>query len=269
MPTTEIPLRTAYEVESLSIRNALANLNKPNEDVILVERDVFIVADGVSRTSVLGTPYPDPSPSRMLSEVCTKAFYDTIKECGQNDPAESLITTAIHRANDAAAQFNAAHFFLNDVPACSFLAGILRDSKLHIVSIGDCPCYAFNERTFKLVNELQTKKLYSAIREGTFERNELVMRQEIRNNPTHPLRWGVLDGSKSASNFFQYYTIELRETPIVHFCSDGVQALYDRKDEAIFSHKPETIINRMSALEAESKLTSDDKSVVCFKFRSH
>ena len=87
---------------ALSIKNVDRGVaqNKPNEDFAIVDRDndIFIVADGVTRTASK-TGYPTPSPASIAAATVGRAIHSALSEAIHSLPPTQALNFAAVKAN--------------------------------------------------------------------------------------------------------------------------------------------------------------------------
>ncbi len=194
--------------------------DKPNEDYYLCddERQIYILVDGVSRDKIGGI-YPNPSPSREVSEIFVNIVYDYLKLHSQH----FLLQEAINKGNNEIAKYNERIKWENDfLPGTVGIVAVIRDKTMYYCYIGDCYGLKISrtgDKTF--FTECQTKLIAKYGKNFT----AYEIRNKICNNKEHPYSYGVLNGDASAMDFVVSGMIEIDNDEKIILCSDGFDDL--------------------------------------------
>lgn len=217
----------------------------PQEDTFLIEKDVFCVADGITRDPISPLDfegltiedglknYPNPSGARMAADLFCQEF---VKNIGHEESSDK----AFIKANSAIAELNKKYikkvdYLVNDFYACVASGGTIINKKLKWGQICDCGIIIFDKngnKKFQTENGMTPFKSYIKGKEqrwGNPERRKYI-RSQFRNNPEQIVEgklvsYGALTGEKTAAPFIKSGTIDLSSGDLVIFYSDGFENL--------------------------------------------
>lgn len=214
----------------------------PREDFYEISKNVFCVADGITRDPLIPEDwtevkqaealehYPNPSPAAAAAQLAVESFIISA--------SASSTETALMAANQSIAELNRGQvcdYLRHDFAACVAVGGKIEDSQLHWASVGDCQVAIFSRegsRLFLSPNGLEN--FSAAVRENPGNWRDPARRVEIRrrfrNNPENPAGYGALTGEKTAEHFMMSGQEPLPDGVVVLFFSDGFAPTLERPD---------------------------------------
>lgn len=252
--------------------------SKPREDRHLVDRyhDIFIVADGITRTALPGKRYQTPSPAARAAEAVVHASHQVLATVGPSlQPAVALRSAA--RAANRAVRDLADRLFrttpvdyeVNDLPGACALISFIRGTTLHYLFNADCVGYAVKaDGTLDRFTPSGTAALerWRSTRNGP-EAVPAYIRRHIRNNPIHPARYGAFTGQESAllGDLLTVGTLSLKGLRGVVLTTDGFDELFESGEQLDLGDL-DGLRRRAEELEGQSGRRSDDKTIISLRF---
>lgn len=225
--------------------------DRPNEDFIFIKENLFILCDGVSRDRTNGI-YETPSKARIVSELFANSVYEFSKE---KDFDENFLKDAFIYGNQKIKKYNDINYHGNFLPGTVCVAVILVNNKLFFSYIGDC-LGIIKDKEIITFTSCQTLK----IREYSSIINKDIIRNDICNNISHPLSYGVLDGRIGAVPFIKRGKIDIENKDFtVILGSDGIEEIINNLDYKDFDTiSAKNLVNRKTS-------SIDDKSVIIIR----
>lgn len=255
------------------------NIPAITEDFFVSSRNIFCVADGVTRDLKDGTPfkypktkkealelikkYPNPSGSSLVSALCATSFlkYASI----QNEISEKNIIKILKKINEEIWDINKTRanidYITEDLYGCVAVGGIITNDYLYCFSIGDCRLKLLDADCNTLFDTISLEPILSPYETPSelvkiykddcgWQNNECraYYRKNIRNNVKRlsdgKYAFGVLTGEKSALSFANVCKISLNNAKYILAYSDGCEGCVDTKEKIISIIKyPEQIKN--------------------------
>lgn len=234
--------------------------DKPNEDYLLVQHPVYIVCDGVTRT-LIDNRYPLPSPAAEASQVFAHATMDILLKNQGSIPSQRL-NEAVSIGNQAVGAYNRERFseidyLQNDFAGTVGIIALIEDKTLHYAYIGDCAGYLIRNGNLSTFTYPQTTKIAISPHHYT----TLQIRRDIRNNTAHEFCYGVFTGEETALACVEYGEIPLQANDEVILVSDGLAPYFDGSPSLPLPSN-EAIIAAMEQIERETRIRSDDKTII-------
>lgn len=229
--------------------------DKPNEDFVLCddERNIYILLDGVSRDKIDGK-YPNPSPSKEISELFAKEVYDYLKKNNEQYALEN-IRNAFIKGNEAIERYNVNNNYWDFLPGTVGIVCIIDKDRLYYGYIGDCYGRLVQKDEIVMFTKCQTEKI--AIHKKEFSPKEI--RNEICNNVKSPYGYGVLTGQEEALDFVVLGEYSLNNVDMVLLSSDGMEPFLGRLSRKDFVNKDAKYYLKNSVKEKDRE---DDKAVI-------
>lgn len=251
------------QTESGTRKNKISKYFKPNEDYFLhdSEKGIFVITDGVSRDIIEGL-YPNPSPSTEVAHLLTLTVFNHISENLKSTKTfKNLLFDAYQKGNKKIADYNQKVENKHFLPGAVSLAAIFTDSSLYYCYLGDVSARKITETESFLLTKSQTEKFrrYSKSFTRSFVRNN------ICNNPQHPLSYGVFTGENNALNFLSFHQTDISVGNKFHFATDGLDCFYDFETGLnLSSFNVEEIFNKAEENEENysDSINSDDKTII-------
>jgi serine/threonine protein phosphatase PrpC len=234
--------------------------DKPNEDYVLVQPPVYIVCDGVTRT-LIDNRYPIPSPAAEASRIFAHAALEALFQSGSNLPVERL-KEAVAIGNQAVGVYNRGRFseidyLQNDFAGTVAIIALIENQTLHYAYIGDCAGYLIRDGSISSFTHPQTEKI------ATYPHNYTIVqiRRDIRNNTAHDFCYGVFTGEETSLACVEYGEIPLQTGDEIILISDGLAPYFDATPPLPLPSLEE-IITAMEGIERETRIRSDDKTII-------
>jgi serine/threonine protein phosphatase PrpC len=234
--------------------------DKPNEDYVLVQPPVYIVCDGVTRT-LIDNRYPIPSPAAEASRIFAHAALKAVLESQATFPRERLME-GVRIGNEAVGVYNRERFseidyLQNDFAGTVAIVALIENQTLHYAYIGDCGGYLIRNGSISTFTHPQTEKI------ATYPHNYTIVqiRRDIRNNIAHEFCYGVFTGEETALSCVEYGEIPLQTGDQIILISDGLAPYLDAPPLLPLPSLGE-IIAAMEGIERETRIRSDDKTII-------
>lgn len=237
--------------------------SKPNEDYYLVDdrQRIYILLDGVSRDKN-GGEYPNPSPSRLVSELFANTVYKCLKSWNKEGDVSSVLRQAAIEGNEAVKEYNRCCKW-DFLPGTVGIVSVVVDMTFHYVYTGDCSIRLVRGDEVHLLTVAQTKLVHEHKDEFTADE----IRNDIANNPTHPYGYGVFNGNRDTLHFLEYAHQAVLEGDVIVLASDGLDILLNQIGfHSTHIPSAQELIYQAEALEVENpNRRSDDKTVVILR----
>ncbi len=255
------------------------NIKAVTEDYYAITRNLFCVADGVTRDLIDGTSlkypstkeeaqaviekYPNPSGATLASTICAISF---IKYASSIDKvSEDSVLEVMKKINNDIGEINKSRtnidYVKEDLYGCVAVGGIITDDYLYCFSIGDCRIKLLDDNfntTFDTENLNHNLLPYEEPKEfidlykdeWKWENPKYreYYRKNIRNNVQRfengEYSFGVLTGEKTALPFVKISKVPLTNVKYILAYSDGCEECLDSKEKIIsIIANPEQIKN--------------------------
>lgn len=255
------------------------NIKAVTEDYYAITRNLFCVADGVTRDLIDGTSlkypstkeeaqaviekYPNPSGATLASTICATSF---IKYASSIDKvSEDSVLEVMKKINNDIGEINKSRtnidYVKEDLYGCVAVGGIITDDYLYCFSIGDCRIKLLDDNfntTFDTENLNHNLLPYEEPKEfidlykdeWKWENPKYreYYRKNIRNNVQRfengEYSFGVLTGEETALPFVKISKVPLTNVKYILAYSDGCEECLDSKEKIIsIIANPEQIKN--------------------------
>lgn len=255
------------------------NIKAVTEDYYATTRNLFCVADGVTRDLIDGTSlkypstkeeaqaviekYPNPSGATLASTICATSF---IKYAASIDKvSEDSVLEVLKKINNDIGEINKSRtnidYVKEDLYGCVAVGGIITDDYLYCFSIGDCRIKLLDDNfntTFDTENLNHNLLPYEEPKEfidlykdeWKWENPKYreYYRKNIRNNVQRfengEYSFGVLTGEETALPFVKISKVPLTNVKYILAYSDGCEECLDSKEKIIsIIANPEQIKN--------------------------
>lgn len=255
------------------------NIKAVTEDYYAITRNLFCVADGVTRDLIDGTSlkypstkeeaqaviekYPNPSGATLASTICATSFIkyaSSIAKVSEDSVLEVLkkINSDIGKINKSRTNID---YVKEDLYGCVAVGGIITDDYLYCFSIGDCRIKLLDDNfntTFDTENLNHNLLPYEEPKEfidlykdeWKWENPKYreYYRKNIRNNVQRfengEYSFGVLTGEETALPFVKISKVSLTNVKYILAYSDGCEECLDSKEKIIsIIANPEQIKN--------------------------
>lgn len=255
------------------------NIKAVTEDYYAITRNLFCVADGVTRDLIDGTSlkypstkeeaqaviekYPNPSGATLASTICATSF---IKYASSIDKvSEDSVLEVLKKINSDIGEINKSRtnidYVKEDLYGCVAVGGIITDDYLYCFSIGDCRIKLLDDNfntTFDTENLNHNLLPYEEPKEfidlykdeWKWENPKYreYYRKNIRNNVQRfengEYSFGVLTGEETALPFVKISKVSLTNVKYILAYSDGCEECLDSKEKIIsIIANPEQIKN--------------------------
>lgn len=231
--------------------------HKSNEDYALADDNngIYIIVDGVSRDRLKGV-YPEPSPSRHVSELFVHQAYECLKQNCLKMNSESIVKQAFESGNEKILEHNRS--YVGDfLPGTVGIIVLVKDNKIFYGYIGDCTGVLLSYSDKKQFTSCQTKLIHEHVKEfSAFQ-----IRNEICNNIEHPYSYGVLDGRKEAMNFVITGCMDFVKYQGIILATDGAEEIINKMtSRELLTMSAEKILKRRLLTQND-----DDKTIIIVK----
>lgn len=255
------------------------NIKAVTEDYYATTRNLFCVADGVTRDLIDGTSlkypstkeeaqaviekYPNPSGATLASTICATSFIKYASSIAK--VSEDSVLEVLKKINSDIGEINKNRtnidYVKEDLYGCVAVGGIITDDYLYCFSIGDCRIKLLDDNfntTFDTENLNHNLLPYEEPKEfidlykdeWKWENTKYreYYRKNIRNNVQRfengEYSFGVLTGEKTALPFVKISKVPLTNVKYILAYSDGCEECLDSKEKIIsIIANPEQIKN--------------------------
>lgn len=255
------------------------NIKAVTEDYYAITRNLFCVADGVTRDLIDGTSlkypstkeeaqaviekYPNPSGATLASTICATSFIKYASSIAK--VSEDSVLEVLKKINSDIGEINKSRtnidYVKEDLYGCVAVGGIITDDYLYCFSIGDCRIKLLDDNfntTFDTENLNHNLLPYEEPKEfidlykdeWKWENPKYreYYRKNIRNNVQRfengEYSFGVLTGEKTALPFIKISKVPLTNVKYILAYSDGCEECLDSKEKIIsIIANPEQIKN--------------------------
>lgn len=255
------------------------NIKAVTEDYYAITRNLFCVADGVTRDLIDGTSlkypstkeeaqaviekYPNPSGAALASTICATSFIKYASSIAK--VSEDSVLEVMKKINNDIGEINKSRtnidYVREDLYGCVAVGGIITDDYLYCFSIGDCRIKLLDDNfntTFDTKNLNHNLLPYEEPKEfidlykdeWKWENPKYreYYRKNIRNNVQRfengEYSFGVLTGEETALPFVKISKVPLTNVKYILAYSDGCEECLDSKEKIIsIIANPEQIKN--------------------------
>lgn len=255
------------------------NIKAVTEDYYATTRNLFCVADGVTRDLIDGTSlkypstkeeaqaviekYPNPSGATLASTICATSFIKYASSIAK--VSEDFVLEVLKKINSDIGEINKNRtnidYVKEDLYGCVAVGGIITDDYLYCFSIGDCRIKLLDDNfntTFDTENLNHNLLPYEEPKEfidlykdeWKWENPKYreYYRKNIRNNVQRfengEYSFGVLTGEETALPFVKISKVPLTNVKYILAYSDGCEECLDSKEKIIsIIANPEQIKN--------------------------
>lgn len=255
------------------------NIKAVTEDYYATTRNLFCVADGVTRDLIDGTSlkypstkeeaqaviekYPNPSGATLASTICATSFIKYASSIAK--VSEDSVLEVLKKINSDIGEINKNRtnidYVKEDLYGCVAVGGIITDDYLYCFSIEDCRIKLLDDNfntTFDTENLNHNLLPYEEPKEfidlykdeWKWENPKYreYYRKNIRNNVQRfengEYSFGVLTGEKTALPFVKISKVPLTNVKYILAYSDGCEECLDSKEKIIsIIANPEQIKN--------------------------
>lgn len=255
------------------------NIKAVTEDYYATTRNLFCVADGVTRDLIDGTSlkypstkeeaqaviekYPNPSGAALASTICATSFIKYASSIAK--VSEDSVLEVLKKINSDIGEINKSRtnidYVKEDLYGCVAVGGIITDDYLYCFSIGDCRIKLLDDNfntTFDTENLNHNLLPYEEPKEfidlykdeWKWENPKYreYYRKNIRNNVQRfengEYSFGVLTGEETALPFVKISKFSLTNVKYILAYSDGCEECLDSKEKIIsIIANPEQIKN--------------------------
>jgi len=227
----------------------------PREDFFLSRRNIFAIADGITRDPLgfkdfsghdwneMSKSYPNPSGAALAAKKFCQSFVKSISKIKKIDL--KAVRQAFLSANHEIGKLNQKNvpkvdYLENDFWACVAAGGVIHQNILFWGAITDCGLAIYKksgQKKFQTKNWMRPFEKYLAKNPIPFAKPEVrrKIRSEFRNKlkMTHrgkPVGYGALTGEKEAKKFMHFGKVELEKEDLVIFYTDGFEKVISQKD---------------------------------------
>lgn len=248
---------------SYTVRQAMRPNNRPNkpcEDRIVLGRDTFAIADGVTQNSDEYQPGMTISPAGEAARLTAEAIVSVLEASA--NPTQD-VRAAVQLAIERTAELNATTSCAFPAAAV-YVSAALRENRLHFSYIGDSVIMLIRGGTRIRLSEQQTAHLRVFGSTSGLKISKRELYDTITNNASHPLGYGVVLGDARALDFLRCAAIDLEPGDRVILSSDGMdQYLYYASIDELATLSPDELIERSLPFdEAPYNRYADDKAIV-------
>ena len=238
----------------------------PEEDCLFVNKNIFCIADGVTRDLIGGeikpypktreeaeyiaNHYPNPSGAYQASKIIVNSFVEYIKELSiNNEISENLIRDAIKKTNEKVWEINKGRnidYVGEDLYCSEAVGGVILDDFLYCFGIGDCFVKAYDDNfneIFSTENDHEWMERFENdyLKSGEYNwmnpKYRLLIRSALRNNyiityKGEKVGYGALTGEERALEFVKIYRVSLNNVKYIVAFSDGSLPYFENVIEA-------------------------------------
>lgn len=234
------------------------------EDYFKVEKNIFCVADGVTRDTIEGKAvpypknkeeveawikkYPNPSGAYEAAKVCAENFVNYLLQCSENEVNKDVILQQIKKTNQDIAKLNENRkidYLKEDLYCCEAVGGIILKDKMYCFSIGDCHITAFDEDYHIIFTTINNHKQFENYLDNIYvqthsfdwnkDEDRIMVRRDFRNKPDkkyegRDISFGALTGEKEAEYYIDGYEVDLKKVKYICVYSDGCEPIFEEKE---------------------------------------
>ena len=242
-------------------------LGKPNEDLLLVDREnhIFVLLDGITRVHKEYTDLPGKSAALDVGEIFLRTAYDYLLANLQEPDADLLLRQAALQGNAAIVPYRQQkpleqwQFY----PGTLGILAILRDNKLHYTYLGDSLGVHIRGNTIALFGrqeQLDTIAQMHATKKEMYGR--------YCNHPESPLGYGIFNGDASMAALLDQGVLQIAPGDTVILCTDGLAPYLCNTDVgALQTLTTEEMLDASVAYDVPPYASyADDKTIIKLSF---
>lgn len=233
-------------IYKISLPNIKYGHLMPPEDSLLIEENIFCVADGITRDPISPKNfsslsienalkrYPNPSGARLAADIFCESFTKYIKN---KTISLKTVQTAFTTGNRKIKTLNKNNikkvdYLVNDFFGCCASGGAIYKNKLYWGAICDCGIIIYDRNgkiKFQTPNGMEKFEKYEKkfLQKPNFNftraKYRKMIRSEYRNNIKNPFSYGALTGERTAEGFMNFDKIDLNKGDLIVFYSDGFE----------------------------------------------
>ncbi|HRH33346.1 MAG TPA: PP2C family serine/threonine-protein phosphatase [bacterium] len=237
----------------ISLSNIKFGNLMPSEDSLAVKKNVFVLADGITRDPKLPPRfksnsikdilkyYPRPSGAKVVADICTTSFIEFAKN-------DLDIKHILCKVNSRIAEYNKkkikkVNFLENDYFGCVAAGGFIINNILHYGYLGDCGIAIINSKgnlRFQTKDGMQdfiafeNKYLKTKEFNWSLKTYRQLIRSKYRNknklNNGKLISYGAFTGEKAAEKFIVTGQKRIQAGEYIIFYSDGFHKILHSKE---------------------------------------
>ncbi len=253
----------------------------PQEDHFKITKNIFSVADGITRdpeTSIywkdksreeLIKDYPQKSGAYLAAKFFCSSFnkYLSNKEINQKNLRSAFIFANNQIKNLNKRYIPVPDYLVNDFYACVASGGVIKDGFLYWGAITDCGIIVYDKKgktKFQTPDYMEPFAKYISKHKGYWNdpKRRVFIRSIFRNNSKQIkngklVSYGALTGEKQAEFFMHFGKVRLEKDDVIIFHTDGFTPIINNENfQTILSKDFMGIKSKISSLT--SKLISQD-----------
>lgn len=246
----------------------------PAEDSFLFHKNVFCVADGITRDPIgidnfngallsdFAKSYPKPSGASIAADEFCQTFIKRLKN--KKTINLKMMRQAFVSGNKAIGALNKkfvreTDYLANDWWGCVACGGAIIENSLYWGAICDCGIAIFDRfgfLKFRTRNWMNDFLRYETARlnRPDFNWNDAEYRKKVRskfrNNYKISAGYGALTGECTAEKFMHFDKIDLERGDLIVFYTDGFEKTISQRGffKAVYQEKQVAFKNKMEAL---------------------
>ena len=213
------------------------NLQKPNEDRLLIDKEngIVIILDGVTRVHQEYEETPYQSAAAEVGDIFLKTAHGYITEHKSEGNPEDILCGAIKAANEQIKFFRQKKSLeeWQFYPATLGIVSMLCEEQLHYAAVGDC---------LGVLLRGSSKMLFG--KEFSLEAVDLnkVTKQEryakYCNHPENRLSYTVYNGDEAVMSGVEYSFIHIYPGDMIILASDGIGEYLKYEKSSSLSEEP-------------------------------
>lgn len=234
------------------------HLKPPPEDSILVDGEIFCVADGITRDPIspkdftnlsyeeVLKKYPNPSGARFAADLFCESFVKSLKN---KIPSIEKVRNAFISGNKEISKLNKKYikkvdYLVNDFFGCVASGGMIYNNRLYWGGICDCGIIVYDKlgkskfqtpNWMKPFEEYEQQNLQKPDYNFAMPSYRKMIRSEYRNNAKKIVNnkcvsYGALTGEKEAEKFMNFGEIGLSKGDLVVLYTDGFKSTVQHKN---------------------------------------
>lgn len=199
----------------MSVRNNRNNLNKPNEDCYVINKDkgIYLLADGVTRPHDEYTSDKESKAAICAKRLCEVVCRDLLCS-NEADPAKALVDAMV-KGNRAIRDLHEGQQFQYP-PCATFLGAVLNKDQLYFSSCCDTVAFLIRNNVKIRLTEHYNKfaELLGLSKEEVYSR--------LHNNIEDPAGFGIFNGAEALRDFLHVGHIQVKAGDRIVLATDGM-----------------------------------------------